>query len=71
MNCPACKSNLTVTYRDDVETAYCPKCDVNWIGEDDFEIELHGPRFADAECGPDEGVEPGRRRKAVSSNGSA
>jgi Zn-finger nucleic acid-binding protein len=70
MNCPACKSDLTVAYRDDVETAYCPKCDVNWIGDDDFEINLEDGEFANAESDLVDGPEPGRWRAAVNRNGS-
>jgi Zn-finger nucleic acid-binding protein len=68
MKCPVCQIDLNVTEQSGQEVAYCPQCDVNWIGQEDFEITLHGPKFGNGDWNPDE-LEPDHRRGAANRNG--
>jgi Zn-finger nucleic acid-binding protein len=69
MKCPACQVDLKVTAENGRDVAYCPQCDVNWIDQDDFEIDVHRPDAVDPDWNPDS-LEMGRSRRAVNRNGS-
>ena len=53
--CPACKVDLVMTERKDVEIDYCPKCRGVWL--DRGELDKIIDRASDAEMRPSEPVE--------------
>lgn len=42
MNCPVCNVNLTMTFRENVEIDYCPKCRGVWLDRGEIEKIIAG-----------------------------
>lgn len=53
MRCPSCSLELEETERGGTQAAYCPFCDIVWLGEDEFEINPPASKYLDAEWNPD------------------